>query len=92
MERDPMRDQQPVGESDRPMRFIGWKQNMLFRNFYRCERCSFKWEDMWSAKCEDDCPNCGARHMTPHHSEDAGDDDHDSERQVVAQTEAFVAD
>jgi DNA-directed RNA polymerase subunit RPC12/RpoP len=46
---------------------------MLFRKFYRCERCSNEWADVWSAKCDDDCSRCGARHMSPYKSEDADD-------------------
>jgi DNA-directed RNA polymerase subunit RPC12/RpoP len=47
----------------------------LFRNFYRCARCSHEWTDEWSATCDDDCPHCGARHMSPYKSEDVEDDD-----------------
>ena len=53
----------------------------LYRNFYRCDRCGHEWTDEWSAMCDDDCPECGARHMSPFKSEDmdegvsAGDDD-----------------
>ena len=49
---------------------------MLFRNFYRCATCGHEWTDVWSAQCDDDCPRCGARHMSPYKSEDAeeGDD------------------
>ncbi len=43
---------------------------MLFLNFYRCDRCSGEWVDVWSATCDDDCPQCGARHMSPYKSED----------------------
>lgn len=43
---------------------------MFFRNFYRCARCAHEWIDEWSAQCDDDCPNCGARHMSPYKSED----------------------
>jgi len=46
-----------------------------FRNFYRCARCSRTWTDEWSATCDDDCPHCGARHMSPYKSEDAGEDE-----------------
>jgi DNA-directed RNA polymerase subunit RPC12/RpoP len=49
---------------------------VLFRNFYRCERCSNEWEDVWSATCDDDCPRCGARHMSPYKSED---EDHEED-------------
>jgi DNA-directed RNA polymerase subunit RPC12/RpoP len=41
----------------------------LFRNFYRCDRCGHEWTDDWSATCDDDCPQCGARHMSPFKSE-----------------------
>jgi predicted nucleic acid-binding Zn-ribbon protein len=41
-----------------------------FRNFYRCERCGHEWADEWTATCDDDCPRCGARHMSPFKSED----------------------
>jgi predicted nucleic acid-binding Zn-ribbon protein len=46
----------------------------LFRNYYRCERCGHEWTDEWSAQC-DDCPKCGARHMSPYKSDDVEDDD-----------------
>jgi hypothetical protein len=45
----------------------------MFRNFYRCEACRHEWTDVWSATCDDDCPQCGARHMSPHKSEDVVD-------------------
>jgi hypothetical protein len=41
-----------------------------FRNYYRCEECRHEWEDEWSAMCDDDCPQCGARHMSPYDSDD----------------------
>ena len=41
-----------------------------FRNYYKCERCGSHWADEWSATCDDDCPRCGARHMSPYESED----------------------
>ena len=41
-----------------------------YRNHYTCDRCHCGWEDEWSCTCEDDCPHCGARHMSPHDSED----------------------
>ena len=46
----------------------GW-----FRNFYRCPACGTPWTDEWSAQCDDDCPNCGARHISPYWSEKAGE-------------------
>jgi hypothetical protein len=53
---------------------------MLFRNYYRCVGCCYEWEDVWSATCDDDCPHCGARHMSAYESEDVDDaEDDDSE-------------
>jgi predicted nucleic acid-binding Zn-ribbon protein len=46
-----------------------------FRNYYRCTRCGHEWTDEWSAMCDDDCPHCGARHMSPLKSEDAEESD-----------------
>ena len=41
-----------------------------FRNHYECGRCGHTWTDDWSCMCDDDCPECGARHMSPFKSED----------------------
>jgi hypothetical protein len=41
-----------------------------FRNYYTCDRCRSHWEDEWSCTCDDDCPICGARHMSPDKSDD----------------------
>jgi hypothetical protein len=41
-----------------------------FRNHYYCDRCSRVWQDEWSCMCDDDCPYCGARHMSPSTSDD----------------------
>lgn len=41
-----------------------------YRNYYRCERCGHEWNDEWSCQCDDECPSCGARDMTPYRSED----------------------
>lgn len=45
----------------------GW-----FRNYYRCERCGHEWADEWSCQCDDDCPECGLRHLSPYKSDDLG--------------------
>lgn len=42
-----------------------------FINYYECPECGHKWEDTWTAMCDDDCPNCGCRHISPYESEDA---------------------
>jgi hypothetical protein len=44
----------------------------LFRNFYVCPRCDATWDDVWDAQCDDECPRCSARDISPDHSEDAG--------------------
>ena len=41
-----------------------------FRNLYLCTECGGTWHDNWSATCDDDCPHCGARHMSPCDSDD----------------------
>jgi hypothetical protein len=41
-----------------------------YRNFYKCARCDYEWPDEWSCMCDDDCPHCGARHMSPYDSDD----------------------
>jgi hypothetical protein len=41
-----------------------------FLNYYICGRCYSTWTDEWSCTCDDDCPHCGARHMSPAESDD----------------------
>jgi DNA-directed RNA polymerase subunit RPC12/RpoP len=60
---------------------------MLFRNYYTCVRCGHEWSDVWSAQCDDDCPGCGARHMSPSHSEDVIDVDR--ARRIAELNDAF---
>jgi DNA-directed RNA polymerase subunit RPC12/RpoP len=45
---------------------IGNGNMAWYRNHYVCARCDREWEDEWSCMCDDDCPNCGARHMSPY--------------------------
>jgi len=54
-----------------------------FINKYRCEDCGDEWEDAWSATCEDDCPHCGSRHMTPYDSVDLTEFVEESEGQFL---------
>ena len=44
-----------------------------FLNFYKCGRCRRDWTDEWSCMCDDECPHCGARDMTPYKSEELTD-------------------
>jgi hypothetical protein len=41
-----------------------------YRNYYRCARRDYEWQDEWSCVCDDDCPDCGARHMTAYDADD----------------------
>jgi hypothetical protein len=41
-----------------------------FLNFYECAGCKWRWTDQWSCMCDDDCPHCGARYMSPYQSEE----------------------
>ncbi len=43
---------------------------MQFINHYHCPRCEEDWTDIWDAMCDDDCPHCGYRHISPFNSED----------------------
>ena len=40
-----------------------------YRNYYKCARCGRNWPDEWSCMCDDDCPDCGARHMSRYESD-----------------------
>lgn len=48
----------------------GMSTRMEFINYYRCPSCGHQWYDVWSCQVNDDCPECGARHIEPHRSED----------------------
>ncbi len=41
-----------------------------FRNHYKCPGCGCHWTDDWSCMCDDDCPACGDRHISPYDSEE----------------------
>lgn len=43
----------------------------FFVNYYTCPRCGEKWTDTYQSQCDDDCPKCGMRHISPEESEDA---------------------
>ncbi len=45
-----------------------------FLNHYRCPQCDYHWSDAWDCTCDDDCPNCGNRHISPYTSEDCSGD------------------
>jgi len=41
-----------------------------YQNFYHCPRCDYAWVDEWDCTCDDDCPECGNRHITPYQAID----------------------
>ena len=41
-----------------------------YRNHYKCYCCEEVWEDNWSCACDDECPRCGARNVSPFDSDD----------------------
>lgn len=41
-----------------------------FTNRYECPRCGYTWSDEWDCACDDDCGECGLRHISPVESED----------------------
>lgn len=42
-----------------------------YRNFYVCPDCGTSWEDIWDAQCDDECPHCQLKNISPYKSEDA---------------------
>ena len=46
----------------------------VFTNYYRCDQCGHEWEDVYECQPDDDCGNCGARHISPYKSEDYTDE------------------
>lgn len=55
----------------------------LFLNHYKCPRCNTEWDDEWDCMCDDDCPSCGMRHISPHNSEDLGADTQDQTQDIA---------
>lgn len=41
-----------------------------FLNHYDCPFCGHKWHSVWSAMCDDTCPECHARNISPVSSEE----------------------
>jgi len=40
-------------------------------NFYHCPECEHEWDDRWMATCDNSCPRCGMRNVSPYNSIDA---------------------
>lgn len=45
-----------------------------YLNHYQCPSCDYEWTDEWTCQVDDDCPNCGKRHVSPYYSEDLEDE------------------
>lgn len=39
-------------------------------NYYCCPECHHEWTNEWDCEVDDDCPECGERHISPFLSED----------------------
>lgn len=48
----------------------GREEERQFLNHYNCPSCAHEWSSEWSATCDDECPECGARHISPTTSEE----------------------
>lgn len=46
------------------------KKPVCYINHYQCPECNYFWQDEWTAQCDDECPNCGKRHISPFYSEE----------------------
>jgi hypothetical protein len=42
-------------------------------NHYKCPECEHEWSGEWDCQVDDDCPNCGTRHISPTRSEETSD-------------------
>ena len=63
--------EKPLPESDPEQNpELDDKVQMRWRNLYRCPRCKHEWDDCWDCQCDDDCPECGCRHVSPYESEE----------------------
>jgi len=46
------------------------KPEYKFENFYECPRCGHQWTDAYECQVDDDCQECGMRHISPYKSID----------------------
>lgn len=37
----------------------------VFGNHYACPGCCEEWDAVWDSGCDDECPNCGLRDISP---------------------------
>ena len=51
-------------------REVAMSESVYFVNHYECPKCERCWQDVWSATCDDECPYCGLRDISPVRSEE----------------------
>ena len=56
----------------------------LFLNRYCCPECGHEWDDTWSCACDDECPECGARDISPYEHVKIEDDSIDGMEALAA--------
>lgn len=47
------------------------EEALRFLNHYKCPNCSSEWSVKWECQVDDECGECGTRHVSPYASEDA---------------------
>jgi len=58
-------------------------------NHYCCPECDHEWADEWSCAVDDDCGNCGCRHITPYFSaENENGETEEARRHLLAELRA----
>jgi len=43
-------------------------EEQTFQNFYKCPDCKVKWDSEWSSMCDEECPDCGTKNISPYKS------------------------
>ena len=46
---------------------------LLWHNFYECPDCWELWEGDWDSQCDDTCPKCGRRDISPYESRETSE-------------------
>ena len=41
----------------------------FYKNYYKCPFCGYEWDSAWSCMCDDECPECKSRDISPYRSE-----------------------
>ena len=65
-----VRPQAVPGNPNGPTPVHSDEVELKWHNFYKCPRCGHEWEDDWDCQCDDDCGECGNRHISPYKSEE----------------------